>query len=313
MARFARTRWARDGLGLSLVRVRLGRRSRPIRPALPIKWRSAPADIFRVTVAPGWYDDGYTPDVVRWWDGQGWTERTSPVPAVQMPAVPAVQVSPALAGQVSEPWGAPWGSSASSSVGYAGVSPTPSFGQGQFQGVPAFGAGSGVPAAPLAPPSAGRTGLVLVLVGLGVLIAATVVLRLAVGHGGVVWTGGFIVAAGLMVRGFAARHATRTPGSGSEAPLVAVVVVVALVCGYSVLDSLGAVGGADARHAPGPGDCFAERGEWLEQVSCGDPHDYVAVAPAATPQECATVGSGVYAQIDDDTVLCLRVDGADGG
>ena len=31
--------------------------------------------------APGWYDDRCTPDVVRWFDGAGWTEHTSPQPA----------------------------------------------------------------------------------------------------------------------------------------------------------------------------------------------------------------------------------------
>jgi len=29
---------------------------------------------------PGWYDDGVTPDVQRWFDGTDWTEHTRPLP-----------------------------------------------------------------------------------------------------------------------------------------------------------------------------------------------------------------------------------------
>lgn len=44
-----------------------------------------------VDVEPGWYDDRYTPGVVRWFDGQAWTEHTRPV-AAPAPPVPAAAV-----------------------------------------------------------------------------------------------------------------------------------------------------------------------------------------------------------------------------
>jgi hypothetical protein len=38
--------------------------------------------LFFVSVAPGWYDDGVTPAIERWYDGAAWTEHTRAVPPI---------------------------------------------------------------------------------------------------------------------------------------------------------------------------------------------------------------------------------------
>lgn len=50
-----------------------------------------------MTVSPGWYDDGVTPGVERWFDGRGWTETTRPaVPAPPVGGAWLPQEAPAL-------------------------------------------------------------------------------------------------------------------------------------------------------------------------------------------------------------------------
>lgn len=276
--------------------------------------------------------------MVRWWDGQGWTERTSTAPGaapvaaavaapvaapaptptpVQTPAAQAVAPTyPGVAtatypGATSAgfPGAATVGYPGATSAGFAGAATAgPSAaGFGSFQGVPAYGTAPAGPTAFAAPPDA-RAGLGLILGGVVVLVGATVILRLAASNGGVYSLGAFVFAAVLVARGIAARNAARAQGGGGPLlPVVAGVAVVGLVCGFVAFDSLRTVTGM-GREALGPGACFAEKGEWLEHVSCSDAHDYIGTIPAATPQQCADSGSGLFADMGDGSFLCLRAD-----
>lgn len=82
-------------------------------------------------VAPGWYDDGHTAGVVRWFDGETWTEHTAPVPAPEPVPVPVQQTrsEPAVARQVA---GAGWPGQGSGG-GDPRFAPAPS-----FAGTPSF-------------------------------------------------------------------------------------------------------------------------------------------------------------------------------
>ncbi len=50
------------------------------------------------TAAPGWYADAENPAIIRWWDGETWTDHTQPNPTVA--AAPSAPVPPPASGSV---------------------------------------------------------------------------------------------------------------------------------------------------------------------------------------------------------------------
>lgn len=320
----------------------------------------------------GWYDDGSTPGVQRWYDGTAWTEHLRPVaaaPAVAPAVAPGGQWSPGAvdpslalapvaaelpapgwAGQQPAPaegrirmfgdpaptddrsgartaggYGAPVGYDlpAPGAPGYGvpvGFGPpangAPAYGQPAF-GQPAYGrpasGGFGLPGAPVDDVAGHlRHGAVAQFwIGLGVMIVGGLTGLWADGsHGGVVWTGGIVTGAILLVRAGMAYRSSRAAGGealgGAGVTLAVLGVLVAAAVGVSGLVTY-TTGRSPLNPMPGPvaGSCYRAMGEdAATEVRCTGVHDFRARIATTDPAMCQTATETVL-RLEDGTYLCL--------
>jgi len=206
------------------------------------------------TVVPaGWYDDGSTPGVVRWYDGTAWTEHVRPLEGP--PAAPSTAVAAGRTGQwspgVLDPSldlppitaeapvrvGAPAGQGQHAGYGQpvgfgnpggygqpvgfgnpGGYGQPVGFGNPGGYGQPVgFGSGASHHGAPTVFAEAGHhrsRAIGLFWAAVGVLTLGGITGLLADGtHGGVVWTGGLVTGTLLLVRAGISFRAARTAGA----------------------------------------------------------------------------------------------------
>ena len=144
-------------------------------------------------------------------------------------------------------------------------------------------------------------------VGVGVLLATAIATRFASSIG-VLWWGGLLVGASSLIRSVITYRASRKDGapslSGAAKGLAVAGLVVALGAGaYSASEMV-----ANETLNTAVGSCWHVTSEdEAVAVSCGDEHEYKAVAEVGSDAEC-TEDQAVVEADDADKVLCLVED-----
>lgn len=262
----------------------------------PPSWPQPPAGW---TPPPGWQPDlASLPPVPQGW--QLWLPDDDPA----APSVAPAATDPAPA------YPAPVGHPATPGPTTPGLT-TPGFSPTAFPQPTAFGALGTHPSEEALHTRRGATRVFWI--GVAVLVGATVSTILASGDsGGFIWTGGFVVGIGLLIRALVAYRGARGAGApaysargwlGAAGGLVACVVV-----GVVAVVSYAAPGTVLPHVATGVGSCWDDAGDaYLEPVDCGDPHAYLAVEQVAVADSCP-VEAAWYVEADDSGFLCLRED-----
>lgn len=157
-----------------------------------------------------------------------------------------------------------------------------------------------------------RRGTVLTFwAGVAVLIIGGGSALLASNRGGVVWTGGLIFGAILLVRSLASYRASRAAGAAALGTAGWVVTGVALAASAGIgLAGLASFIGAKASEpteAETTGSCWhVEDESSMLQVACDSDHEFIAISEVGDVQECSLEATA-YVELDS-TYLCLADD-----
>jgi len=173
----------------------------------------------------------------------------------------------------------------------------------------------GTPLVPGAPAAAGAPERRRALTQFGIAIALVVVglvttFAASGSSGGIIWTGAFFVAVGLLVRAVLSYRASVRAGASSvvrDRPLLAGAALVMVACLVAGGFAIGAMNESnkDVHASTGVGSCWKEdSGDMLVPVDCSHDHAYVGSKVVDEESQCDASAVGTVGS-DDGRPLCL--------